>query len=75
MTEILLIGTLSLNSINVCPEIWASWRENLSWGFANNKGADQPAHLGSLISTFVIRLLESTIQGTKIFQYFTCPAG
>ena len=30
-------------------------------GFANNKGADQPAHLRSLFSTFVIRLLESFI--------------
>ena len=29
--------------------------------FANNKGTDQPAHLRSLISAFVIRLLESTI--------------
>ena len=31
------------------------------WGFANNKGADKPAHPLSLISTFVIRLLESSI--------------
>ena len=30
-------------------------------GFANNKGADQPALPRSLISTFVIRLLKSTI--------------
>ena len=30
-------------------------------GFANNKGADQPAHPHSLISTFVIRLLKSII--------------
>ena len=30
-------------------------------GFANNKGADQPAHPRRLISTFVIRLLESII--------------
>ena len=30
-------------------------------GFANNKGADQHAHPGSLISAFVIRVLESTI--------------
>ena len=30
-------------------------------GFANNNGADQPAHLRSLISTFIIRLLESSI--------------
>ena len=30
-------------------------------GFANNTGADQPAHLRSLICAFVIRLLESII--------------
>ena len=39
---------------------WASTQENLSSGFANNKGADQPMHLHSLISAFVIRLLESS---------------
>ena len=31
------------------------------WGFANNKGADQPVHLHSLISAFDIRFLESII--------------
>ena len=30
-------------------------------GFANNKDADQPAHLRSLFIAFVIRLLESII--------------
>ena len=30
-------------------------------GFANNKGADQPAHPCSLISAFVFRPLESII--------------
>ena len=30
-------------------------------GFANSKGADQPEHPRSLISTFVICFLESTI--------------
>ena len=30
-------------------------------GFANNTGPDQPAHLRSLISTFVIRFLESVL--------------
>ena len=30
-------------------------------GFANNKGADQPAHLRRLISAFVIRFLESIV--------------
>ena len=29
--------------------------------FANNKGADQPAHPRSLISAFVVRLLQSII--------------
>ena len=41
--------------------IWASMRENLFSGFANNKDADQPAHPHSLISAFVIRFLESII--------------
>ena len=36
-----------------------SW-ENLFKAYANNKGADQPAHPRSLISTFVIRFLDST---------------
>ena len=31
------------------------------WGFANTKGSGQPAHPPSLISVFVIRLLESVI--------------
>ena len=35
--------------------------ENLSLGFGNNKDADLPAHLLSLISTFVILILESII--------------
>ena len=30
-------------------------------GYANNKGADQPAHPHSLISSFVFHLLESII--------------
>ena len=30
-------------------------------GFANNTGADQPAHPRSLISAFVIRFLDSII--------------
>ena len=34
---------------------------NLSSAFANNKGADQPAHSCSLISAFVIRNFESII--------------
>ena len=41
--------------------IWASTRENLSSMFANNKGADQPAHPRSLISAFVICVLKSIV--------------
>ena len=36
-------------------------RKTCVWEFENNTGADQPAHLRSLNSTFVIRFLESTI--------------
>ena len=41
--------------------MWAATRQNLSSGFANNPGADQPAYPPSLISAFVFHFLESTI--------------
>ena len=41
--------------------IWASTQEPYPRGFGNNKGADQPAHMRRLISTFVIPLLETII--------------
>ena len=34
--------------------------------YANNKGADQPAHPRSLISTFVVRCLDSIISLVSI---------
>ena len=37
---------------HVVAQLWASTRENMFSGIANNKGADQPAHPRSLISTF-----------------------
>ena len=40
---------------------WVSTQENLTLLHANIKGTDQPAHSGSLISTFVIHSLESMI--------------
>ena len=46
---------------NTTVNILSLMRENLSSGFANNTGADQPVHPRSLISAFVIRLLESII--------------
>ena len=41
-------------------------------GFANNIGADQPAHPRSLISAFVIRVSESTIPklATSVISFF-----
>ena len=35
--------------------------KNCLWGFANNKGADQPVHPHRLICAFVILVLECTI--------------
>ena len=49
-----------MHRINM-THIWASSQENLSWGFANNKGADQPVHPHRLISAFVIQFSESII--------------
>ena len=40
---------------------WASMQENLSSGFANNKGGDQSAHPLSLVSAFAICWIESII--------------
>ena len=36
--------------------------------YANNKGADQPAHSRSLISTFVVRCLDSIIPLVSISE-------
>ena len=41
--------------------IWALARVNLSLGFANINGADQPVYQRRLISAFVIHILESII--------------
>ena len=43
------------------PSIEPQREETCLRGLANNTGADQPAHPCSLISAFVIRVLESTI--------------
>ena len=52
---------LCIHTIFALCIIWASAQENLSPGFANNKGADKPAHPHSLNSAFVIRVLESIV--------------
>ena len=51
-----------LNKLSFWSHIkWAPSWENLFLPYANNKGADQPAHPRSLISTFVVRYLDRII--------------
>ena len=45
----------------ISNRIWAMSWENLFMPYANNKGTDQSSHPGSLISTFVVHCLGSTI--------------
>ena len=55
------------NAMNCRWMIWAMSWENLFMPYVNNKGADQPAHPRSLISTFVVRCLDSIISLVSIF--------
>ena len=48
-------------AIEVTCDIWSTSWEKLFYPYANNKGADQPAHPRSLISTFIVRCLDSII--------------
>ena len=73
--ELLSRGLLNFHQEQLGQQIWfwhllcmhkvtlkgALTRENLSSGFANNKGTAQPAHPRSLIRAFVIPLLESIV--------------
>ena len=54
-------------------DIWAISWENLFMPYENNKCADQPAHPCSLLSTFVVRCLDSTVcilAITKVSRFF-----
>ena len=46
-------ATFSQKNTPIVYEIWATSWEKLFMPYANNKGADQPSHLHSLISAFV----------------------
>ena len=58
----------SIESIQISNniQILASSRENLFMPYVNNNGADQPAHPRSLISTFIVRCLDSIIPPVSI---------
>ena len=54
-----------------CFTEWTTPWENLFMAYANKKGADQPVHPHSLISTFVVRCLESiisTLDKSEVFK-------
>ena len=55
--------SLLLSFVDLQRAWWIGPRREKTYlrGFANNTGADQPAHPRSLISVFVIRVLERTI--------------
>ena len=55
------LGSTQSAQLQRLARIWASTRENLSSGCANNTDADQLAHPRRLISAFVIRFLERII--------------
>ena len=55
-------------SLSVTGKIRVTSWENLFLSYANNKGADQPAHPRSLISTCVFRCLDSIISLVSIFE-------
>ena len=50
----------------VTNPVWAKSWENLFMPYANNKGADQPAHPRSLISAFVVRCLVPLVSISEI---------
>ena len=54
--------------LNKETDIWATSWENLFMPYANNKGADQPAHPRSLINTFVVRCLDGIIPLVSISE-------
>ena len=55
------VANIWRQNILMTGTIWATSWENLFLPYANNKGTDQPVHPCSLISTFVVRCLDSII--------------
>ena len=55
--------------------IWATSWKNLYLPYANNKGADQPAHPRSLMSAFVVCCLDSIISLVSILASVSAQAG
>ena len=57
-----MVSMIELREVLAVYSIYGPQREKTCLrGFANNTSADQPAHPRSLISAFVIHVLQSTI--------------
>ena len=74
--EVLIYDYWYLISFTDCPAMkrmehentWATPWKNLFMPYANNKGADQPAHSRSLISAFIVHCLDSIIPLVSIYE-------
>ena len=52
----------------VIIDIEPSHEKTCRMSYANNKGADQPAHLRSVISAFVVRCLDSVMSLISVIK-------
>ena len=56
-------------STTIFPKTYEPGHEKMClMSYANNKGADQPAHLRSLISAFVVRCLDSVMSLVSVIK-------
>ena len=68
---VVLSGSFRMGYFQWLPTSW----ENLTFLKANNKGADQPAHLSSLISAFVLGKYNSSTYYTQNFNILASLCG
>ena len=68
-------GVKNMSCVQCTFHFWASTRDNLSSGYANNKDADQPACMRSLVKAFVIHLLASCFKRNVNFLASLCSRG
>ena len=63
-----IVYALSIQTFEVPEVLNEPHYENLFLPYATNKGADQPAHLRSLISAFIVRCLDSILSLVSISE-------
>ena len=62
-------GNTGILFMPYCDSIyWSGHAKTCLMPYANNKGADQPAHSRSLISTFIVRCLDSIVYLVSISE-------